>query len=286
MPEVQPSASPNSRFLVGEVPHGATGFAQFRNSAASSVAAHLAIALLFVYVVTRPEVMSPAPPFTPPSDITWIVQPGPGGGGGGGGNKMPDPPKRTELKGPEKITVPVAPTPKPVVKEVVPPPAQLTIPAVPTASSVVELPGAVTALPTATASLGSGTGGGSGTGTGTGSGPGQGSGLGPGYGGGTGGGAFRLGTPGLVSPEIVFEKKPEYTSDAMRAKVQGMVEVEAVVNTDGSVGQVRIVRSLDDRFGLDQKAIEAVRLWKFRPGTRFGKAVPVLVTIELTFTLR
>ena len=280
-------ASPNSRFLAGEVPHGSVGFAQLRNSAAGSVIAHLGLLLLFLFVITRPEVVSPSPQFNTPSDITWIIQKGPGGGGGGGGNKMPDPPKRTELKGPEKITVPVAPTPKPVLKETPPPPeARLTIPAVPTASSVQELPGMITSIPTATASLGSGTGGGSGTGTGTGSGPGSGSGLGPGSGGGTGGGAFRLGTPGLVSPDVLFEKKPEYTSEAMRAKVQGTVEVEAVVNDDGTVGQVRIVRSLDDRFGLDQKAIEAVRNWRFRPGTRFGKPVPVLVLIELTFTLR
>jgi TonB family protein len=281
-----PQDSPNSRFLAGEVPHGNVGFAQFRNSAAGSIIAHIGIGLLFLYVVTRPEVLSPSPQFQNPTDITWIVQKGPGGGGGGGGNKMPDPPKKTELKGPEKITVPVAPEPKPVVKETPPPKAQLTIPAVPTAASVVELPGMVTSIPTATASLGPGTGGGSGTGTGTGSGPGSGSGLGPGWGGGTGGGAFRLGTPGLVSPDVIYEKKPEYTSEAMRAKVQGTVEVEAVVNDDGSVGQVRIVRSLDDRFGLDQKAIEAVRQWRFRPGTRFGKPVPVLVLIELTFTLR
>ena len=89
-----------------------------------------------------------------------------------------------------------------------------------------------------------------------------------------------------MSPDVLYEKKPEYTSEAMRAKVQGTVEVEAVVNDDGTVGQVRIVRSLDDRFGLDQKAIEAVRNWRFRPGTRFGKPVAVLVLIELTFTLR
>jgi TonB family protein len=286
MEQVPQRDSPNSRFLAGQVPHGSAGVAQFRNSAAGSLVVHLGIALLFIYVVTRPEVLSPAAQFRTPSDITWIVQPGPGGGGGGGGNKMPDPPKKTELKGPEKITVPVAPTPKPVLKETPPPTPQLTIPAVPTASSVVELPGMVTSIPTPTASLGPGTGGGSGTGTGTGSGPGQGSGLGPGYGGGTGGGAYRDGTPGLVSPQVVFEKKPEYTSEAMRAKVQGVVEVEAIVNDDGSVGRVKIVRSLDDRFGLDQKALDAVRQWRFRPGTRFGKAVPVLVLIELTFTLR
>ncbi len=72
----------------------------------------------------------------------------------------------------------------------------------------------------------------------------------------------------------------------MRAKVQGIVEVEAIVMPDGSVSQVQIVRSLDDRFGLDQKAVEAVKRWRFRPGMRMGKAVPVLVNIELTFTLR
>jgi TonB family protein len=286
MEQVPERASPNSRFLAGEVPGGSGGFAQFRKSAAGSVIAHGAILLLSIYVVTRPEVLEPAPQFQTPSDITWIVQKGPGGGGGGGGNKMPDPPKKTELKGPDKITVPVTPTPKPTPKETPTPPQQLTIPAVPTASSVQELPGMITNLPTATASLGSGSGGGSGTGTGTGSGPGTGSGLGPGSGGGTGGGAFQLGTPGLVSPDVIYEKRPEYTSEAMRAKVQGTVEVQAVVNEDGSVSQVKIVRSLDDRFGLDQEAIKAVRQWRFRPGTRYGKTVPVLVLIELTFTLR
>jgi TonB family protein len=72
----------------------------------------------------------------------------------------------------------------------------------------------------------------------------------------------------------------------MRAKVQGIVEVEAIVMPDGTVGQVQVVRSLDDRFGLDDKAIEAVKRWRFRPGTRQGKPVAVLVNIELTFTLR
>ena len=132
MQQAPQGASPNSRFLAGEVPHGSVGFAQWRNSAAGSVIAHLGLVLLFLFVITRPETVSPSPQFTTPSDITWIIQKGPGGGGGGGGNKMPDPPKRTELKGPEKITVPVAPTPKPVLKETPPPPeARLTIPAVP-----------------------------------------------------------------------------------------------------------------------------------------------------------
>ena len=134
-------------------------------------------------------------------------------------------------------------------------------------------------------SQGSGSGGGAGTGKGTGIGSGQGSGLGEGFGGGTGGGVYRPGN-GVESPVVLHEEKPLYTAGAMRAKVQGIVEVEAIVMTDGTVGQVQIVRSLDDRFGLDEKAIEAVKRWRFRPGTRQGKPVAVLVNIELTFTLR
>ena len=80
--------------------------------------------------------------------------------------------------------------------------------------------------------------------------------------------------------------KPQYTSDAMRAKVQGTVLLECVVRPDGSVGDVQILRSLDGVFGLDQEAIKAAKQWRFAPGTRMGEPVPVLVTIELTFTLR
>jgi len=64
------------------------------------------------------------------------------------------------------------------------------------------------------------------------------------------------------------------------------VELEAVVLPDGSVGDVQITRSLDRTFGLDNEAIKAVKQWRFAPGTRLGQPVPVLVTIELTFTLR
>ena len=74
----------------------------------------------------------------------------------------------------------------------------------------------------------------------------------------------------------------------MRAKVQGSVWLECVVMPDGSVGNVRVIRSLDPVFGLDQEAIKAARLWRFKPGMNMktNEPVPVLVTIELTFTLR
>ena len=223
-----------------------------------------------------------------PSDIVWLNSPGPGGGGGGGGNKSPDPPKKAELPGKEKITVPVAKpptlTPEPPKQEEPKPVPQLNIPAVTTSAGVQEMPGALTGLPSVP-SQGSGSGGGAGTGTGSGIGPGSGSGLGPGSGGGTGGGFYRPGN-GVAMPTVISEVKPSYTADAMRQKIQGVVMVEAVVMPDGGVGQVNVVRSLDPTFGLDQEAVKAVRRWRFRPGTRFGSPVPVLVEIELTFTLR
>jgi TonB family protein len=145
-------------------------------------------------------------------------------------------------------------------------------------SSISSLPGAITGLPT-----GTGTGGGGGSGTGVGGG--KGSGIGPGEGGGTGGGVYRPGN-GVISPRLIYEVRPNYTSDAMRAKIQGIVTMEAVVMPDGSVGAVQITRSLDQTFGLDQEAIRTVKKWRFAPGTRQGRPVPVLVEIEMTFTLR
>jgi TonB family protein len=72
----------------------------------------------------------------------------------------------------------------------------------------------------------------------------------------------------------------------MRAKVQGTAVLDCVVKTDGTVGECVVVRSLDSSFGLDQEAVKAARQWKFVPGRRMGQPVPVLVTIELMFTLR
>ena len=265
--------------------------AQSRVGVAASVLSHVAMGLI-VFLVIRyapePEPLEITPVLSV-KDIVWIPEPGPGGGGGGGGNKMPDPPKKAELPGKEKITVPVAPkpAPKPEPPKPEPPPPieQLNIPAKTMASAEVALPGAITSEAPATVSQGSGAGGGAGTGTGTGVGPGQGSGLGPGHGGGTGGGAFRPGS-GVSVPVVIKEVKPAYTADAMRAKVQGTVWLECIVMPDGSVGDVKVTRSLDSVFGLDQEAIKAARQWRFRPGLRMGEPVPVIITIELTFTLR
>ena len=172
------------------------------------------------------------------------------------------------------------------VKKEPDPVAQLNIPAKSLAAAQDSLPGAIEAPPgPPTLSQGSGSGGGAGTGTGTGVGPGSGSGLGPGSGGGTGGGVYRPGN-GVTLPRLLKEVKPQYTSDAMRAKIQGTVLLECVVRPDGTITDVQVIRSLDPTFGLDQQAIAAAKGWKFAPGTRLGEPVPVLITIELTFTLR
>ena len=79
---------------------------------------------------------------------------------------------------------------------------------------------------------------------------------------------------------------PRYTSGAVQARVEGLVELRAVVRIDGSVGDVWITRSLDRMFGLDEEAIRTVKQWRFRPGTKDGKPVAVVVPIELRFSIR
>jgi periplasmic protein TonB len=229
-------------------------------------------------------------PEEPSRNIIWLSQPGPGGGGGGGGNQMKEPPRQAELPGKEKITVPVSKPPalEPLQQAKVEPSpiAQLNIPAKELAASTLELPGAIEVPPgPPTPSQGSGSGGGAGTGRGSGIGPGTGSGLGPGSGGGTGGGVYQPGN-GVTIPIKIREVKPAYTSDAMRAKIQGTVWLQCVVRTDGSVSDVQVVKSLDPVFGLDQEAVKAARQWVFRPGTRLGQPVAVQITIEMEFTLR
>ena len=256
---------------------------------AVSLGIHAAMFGLAVWVAMHPSVAPTAATIVDrvSDQIVWLDVPGPGGGGGGGGNKMPEPIKKAELKGEDKITVPVqkppqVEQPKPEPKES--PVQNLTIPAQTLAAADLAQTGAIEGIPTSE-SLGLGQGGGAGTGQGTGIGPGRGSGLGDGWGGGTGGGAYRPGN-GVETPRLLKEVKPQYTAQAMRAKIQGEVLLECVVQPDGTVGNIRVVRSLDSAFGLDQEAIKAARQWRFAPGTRQGQPVPVLVTIAIAFTLR
>ena len=87
-------------------------------------------------------------------------------------------------------------------------------------------------------------------------------------------------------PVLLKDKKPNYPRTAMDARIQGAVEIEAVVQPNGSVGEVRVVRSLDTRYGLDDEAVKAAKQWKFKPlKAKDGKPAPVLVTMELSFWL-
>ena len=235
----------------------------------------VAVWFLFVWLVPEPVREAILPDFLP-RQLVFLAEPGPGGGGGGG-NKRPEPPKQAELPGREKISVPAPepkPTPEPTPEE--PPVERLNIPAETLAAATETVPGVIES---SQVSKSTGSGGGAGAGAG------EGSGLGQGTGGGLGGGVYRPGS-GVINPRILREVKPQYTADAMRAKVQGTVLLEAVVLPDGTVGRVDVVRSLDPTFGLDQEAVKAAKQWRFIPGTRFGEPVSVLVTIELTFTLR
>ena len=226
--------------------------------------------------------------------LVWLPEEGPGGGGGGGGNESLELPPMAQLEGPEEaeLSVPIEDPPELVEPEPEPEPEpletqELSIPALPVASAPETLPGVLEGLRASSeSSQGSGTGGGAGTGDGGGAGPGDGDGLGPGEGGGVGGGVYRPGTAGLTIPRLLREVTPQYTAEAMRARIQGTVWLDVVVLPTGEVGDVEVSKSLDQVFGLDEQAIAAARQWLFAPGMRFGEPVSVLVSLELFFNLR
>src|SRR5438876_253088 len=104
-----------------------------------------------------------------------------------------------------------------------------------------------------------------------------------GGGGGNGGGIYKAGVGGVSSPRILYKPDPEYTEEARKAKYQGVCVLWLVVGPDGTPHDVRVSRALG--MGLDQKAIEAVRQWKFEPARKDGKPVSVMVNVEVNFRL-
>lgn len=230
-----------------------------------------------------------------PMRMVFLVQPGPGGGGGGGGLKMKTPPPKAERKGVQKISspLPARKLPPPMRPEPKPPEP-------PKPLEAKQLPPVMAPIPTKTAetqdregllakapetppSQGSGSGGGVGSGQGTGLGQGDGSGVGEGSGGGYGGGPFRPGS-GVEPPRLLREVRANYTDEARRANIEGEVELEIVVRRDGTVGDVKIVRGL--RGGLNERAVEAVRQWRFAAGRMKGVPVDVVVEVGVEFRLR
>ena len=244
-----------------------------------------------------------------PVRLVFLATPGPGGGGGGGGLKQPAPPPKAQLEGKSRLRSPVTVTPKvkrpdppkrtetpppPVVPvptpTPAPPPPPAPAPAPPVVAPVVSAPadtadraGVATESTSTAASQGPGTGGGTGTGAGTGMGQGNGAGIGDGSIAGTGGGPYRPGS-GITPPAIQREVKPVYTDEGRRRGVEGDVVLEVVVQADGTVRVLKILQGLGA--GLDQRAVEAVRQWKFSPARRHGTAVDVLVEIAVEFRLR
>jgi TonB family protein len=227
-----------------------------------------------------------------PQDIDMPKAKQKAGGGGGGGRNQPTPPSQGQLPR-FSLTPPIiAPTTKP----------QLTPPVLPVMETVqvdprLEKPRddlAVTGLPTGVPgppSDGPGSGGGIGSGKGGGVGSGDGTGVGPGRGYNMGGGDAQLGggsgAPATVvdmKPMALNKPRPNYTEEARKNKIQGVVLARLLVGADGSVRQVRIVRGLPD--GLNEEAIRAAYQIRFKAAMKSGQPVAFWVTVEIEFNLR
>jgi periplasmic protein TonB len=262
-----------------------------RNGAFGSTVVHiLALAVIIggtlvgrrvVQQITKPtqavELVAPDMPTLQPSK----TQVG-GGGGGGDRDKFQAPKGRLPKFSMQQITPPMVVvrndnpklTAEPTV--VIPPQvklAQITLP---------NLGDPLSHIPSGPPSNGTGSGGGIGSGNGGGVGSGEGPGFGPGRGGGTGGGVFHVGG-GVSAPRELFAPEPEYSEEARKAKYQGVCVLYVEVGPDGHTRNIHVARSLG--LGLDEKAIEAVRNWRFEPALKDGKPVTVAVNIEVTFHL-
>ena len=207
-----------------------------------------------------------------PMRLVFLVTPGPGGGGGGGGLLQPAPPPRAMREGHQQMSSPIPPkriVPIPAPPEPKPAPKAEVLPAEP--------------LPAPAERHGPGRGGGVGTGTGTGLGEGDGAGIGPGSGGGIGGGPYRPGG-GIEAPQLLREVKADYTEEARQRGIEGDVVLEIIVRRDGTVGSVKVLQGLGS--GLNDRAVQAVRHWRFAPAQHLGTPVDVTVEVAVEFTLR
>ena len=205
-----------------------------------------------------------------------------GGGGGGDNDKLAATKGRLPKQSMEQFTPPMVvvrnENPKlpmePTV--VIPPQIKLAM------NNMPNLGDPMAAIPNGPLSNGTGSGGGIGSGSGGGVGSGEGPGVGPGRGGGIGGGVFRVGG-GVSAPKVLFQPDPEYSEEARKAKFQGTCVLGLVVGPDGRPRDIHVVRSLG--LGLDEKAIEAVKNWRFDPAVKDSKPVAVAISVEVDFRL-
>jgi protein TonB len=121
-----------------------------------------------------------------------------------------------------------------------------------------------------------------GTGTGGGIGSGNGNGVGPGSGGNVGGGVYRIGG-GVRAPVVIAQVDPEFSEEARKQKFSGNVLVDLIVDELGNPTHVHVARGVG--LGLDEKAVDAVRQYRFKPATRDGKPVKVELSIEVRFEI-
>jgi len=208
---------------------------------------------------------------------------GSGGGGGGDRDPLPAPKGRLPKLAMKQITPPaiVMRNEKPrlaVEPTVVIPPqvhvAQNHMPNLGTSTAAV--------MPAAPPSNGTGSGGGIGSGSGGGVGVGHGPGVGAGSGGGIGGGVYKVGG-GISAPQAISAPDPNYTEEARRAKKQGTCVLWLIVDAAGHPRDLKVVRGLG--LGLDEKALEAVRQWRFQPALKDGRPVDVQISVEVEFHL-
>jgi TonB family protein len=247
---------------------------------------------LFIAALIIPTYLVLKPQLVTPTSVTVLYTPlmpklpdkkDKSGGGGGGGRKALTPPSKGQLpRGDEKQIVP----PMVEIKNLAPDLAVETTVIAPQLANITPLPNIPFGDPNGVngpLSAGPGRGGGIGTGTGTGIGPGTGGGVGPGTGGGIGGGVYNVGG-GVSEPVLLTQIQPEYSDDGRKARIQGTVELLIIVNPDGTVKFDNVRKNLG--YGLDQKAIEAVKKWKFIPGKKDGKPVATYVSVLVNFSLR
>jgi periplasmic protein TonB len=206
-------------------------------------------------------------------------------GGGGGGDH-------------DKIEAPKGRLPKPAMQQITPPaiilrnehpklavvPTVVVPPQVHMAENHMPNLGVASAalMPSAPPSNGTGSAGGIGSGSGGGVGVGHGPGVGAGSGGGIGGGVFKVGG-GISAPQAISTPDPEYTEQARNAKTQGTCVLWLIVDDQGRPRDIRVVRGLG--FGLDAKAVEAVKQWRFEPAMKDGHPVNVQISVEVGFRL-
>lgn len=192
-------------------------------------------------------------------------------GGGGGGNRAVAPPVKIEIPAPQPLVV---------VPEIVAAPADvppsLAVPIMTSASAMLTATGGVDGA-VAVPFGGGGSGHGIGTGNGDGVGPGDATGF---------GGTGIAGIGGITDPERIHEERPPYTPEARAEKIEGAVEVEAIVSPAGRVTEARVTKSLDRKFGLDEQARLAALRTLFRPCKQNGKPVACVVKFAVQFTIR